>query len=70
MEAGVPPERAHPHALKHSIAVHMVEADIPVQLIQRRLGHRSIENTMVYLSIADSHVDRVVRNARQDGYIA
>lgn len=69
VEAGVPHERAHPHALKHSIAVHMVEADIPVQLIQRRLGHRSIKNTMVYLSIADSHVDKVVKNARQDGYI-
>jgi len=29
-EAGVPPDWAHPHALKHSIAMHMVDADIPV----------------------------------------
>jgi len=70
VEAGVPHDRAHPHALKHSLAVHMVEADIPVQLVQRRLGHRNIQNTMIYVAIADSHVDRVIRDARSAGYIA
>ena len=69
VEAGVPPDRAHPHALKHSIAVHLVEADVPVQLIQRHLGHRNIQNTMVYLQIADTHVDRAVRNARAGGFV-
>jgi len=68
-KAGIPPERCRPHALKHSLGTHLAEAGIPVQIIQRRLVYRHIQNTMVYLSLADGHVDRVVRDAAKEGYI-
>jgi len=67
--AGIPPDRCRPHALKHSLGTHLAEAGVPVQVIQRRLGHRHIQNTMVYLSLADGHVDRMVKKAADQGYI-
>ena len=67
--AGIPPERCRPHALKHSLGTHLAEAGVPVQFIQRRLGHRSISNTMIYLSIADGLVDRAVEEAAQNGFV-
>jgi len=42
---------------------------MPVQIIQRRLGHRHISNTMVYLSIADGLVDRAVQEATEQGFV-
>ena len=69
VEAGIPAERCRPHALKHSIGTHMAEAGVPVQIIQRRLEHRSIGNTMIYLSIADGLVDRAVAAAIDSGSI-
>lgn len=69
VQAGIPPERCRPHALKHSLAVHMGEAGIPVQIIQRRLGHKNIQNTMVYLAIADGLVDQAVENAAANGFV-
>ncbi len=68
-KAGIPAERCRPHALKHSLGTHLAEAGVPVQIIQRRLGHRDIRNTMVYLSLADGLVDRAVEEAAQNGFI-
>ena len=47
----------------------MAEGGIPVQIIQRRLGHRHIQNTMIYLSLADELVDRAVAEAAEKGYV-
>ena len=33
------------------------------------LGHRSIGNTMIYLSIADGQVDRAVAEAADQGFV-
>jgi len=68
-KAGIPPERCRPHALKHSLGTHLAEAGVPVQIIQRRLGHRNIKNTMIYLSLADGLVDRAVEEAAANGYV-
>ena len=68
-QAGIPPERCRPHALKHSLGTHLAEGGIPVQIIQRRLGHRHIQNTMIYLSLADGIVDRAVAEAAEKGYV-
>ena len=54
---------------RHSLGTHMAEGGIPVQIIQRRLGHRHIQNTMIYLSLADELVDRAVAEAAEKGYV-
>jgi integrase len=45
-EAGLPPEKQHPHALKHSIASHLVSANVNLALVKQQLGHKSIGSTM------------------------
>jgi integrase len=48
--AGIPLEKQHPHALRHSTAVHLL-SDKREGLVdvQRHLGHSDIKSTMVYL---------------------
>jgi len=41
------------HVLRHSIAVHLLEAELSIDYIQARLGHVNINNTMEYISLTD-----------------
>jgi len=50
-EAGLPEERQHVHVLRHSIAVHMMNAGLDVADVQDWLGHRRITSTLVYARI-------------------
>jgi integrase/recombinase XerD len=42
--------RAHPHALRHAMAVELVQEGWPVPLISRQLGHSNVATTDVYLA--------------------
>ena len=64
---GLPKEKCHCHILKHSIGTHLANSGVPVQAISQRLGHRNLQNTMKYLSIASGYVDRVVESAIANG---
>ncbi|MGI8333515.1 tyrosine-type recombinase/integrase [Actinomadura scrupuli] len=51
VEAGLPPEvfeRMHPHVLRHTAATLLDEAGVPMQRIQRQLGHADIRQTELY----------------------
>jgi len=37
------------HALRHTIAVHLLDARADIAFVQDRLGHANIQNTMVYM---------------------
>jgi integrase len=41
------------HCLRHSIAVHQLEAGQGVEFVQDHLGHVNIQNTMVYARVTD-----------------
>lgn len=51
-----------PHSFRHSIAVHMLEADVPLPVIKTFLGHESIQTTMIYASVSDALKDRYLLN--------
>lgn len=49
--AGVPPERCHPHAIRHGHAVAAILAGVPLPALQAQLDHASIATTSLYLKL-------------------
>jgi len=49
VKAGIPREKAHPHILRHSRAMEMIKAGMPLTIIQNILEHASLNSTAVYL---------------------
>src|SRR5262249_5830623 len=47
--ADIPKTKRRFHALRHAIAVHLLDAGADVAFVQDRLGHANIQNTMVYM---------------------
>jgi type 1 fimbriae regulatory protein FimB len=51
--ADLPADRRHPHVLRHSIAVHLMNAGWDAADVQDWLGHRDIASTMVYAAVTN-----------------
>jgi site-specific recombinase XerD len=49
--AGWPEDLSHPHVLRHSIAVHLLERGVDVYSVKDWLGHTNISSTEVYLKV-------------------
>jgi site-specific recombinase XerD len=43
-------KRVHPHGLRHTMAYELLMEGIPIPIIQRQLGHASLQTTDTYLS--------------------
>jgi integrase len=61
--AGLPAEKRHPHALKHSLASHLVSANVNLALVKQQLGHKSIGSTMRYVTISDHQASKATASA-------
>jgi integrase len=62
-EAGLPAEKRHPHALKHSLASHLVSANVNLALVKQQLGHKSIGSTMRYVTTTDHQASKATSSA-------
>jgi site-specific recombinase XerD len=63
LAAGVAPELAHPHILRHSLCSMMAAQHADVYAIQQRAGHKNISNTMVYTHVSDGQASESCREA-------
>ena len=52
-KAGIPPEKRFVHILRHSIAVHLLNAGWDISDVQDWLGHKDIRNTAIYGKISN-----------------
>jgi len=61
VKAGIPEEKAHPHILRHSRAMEMIKAGMPLTIIQNILGHASLNSTAVYLKFSNVEAKMLMR---------
>ena len=65
---GLPAEKRHPHVLKHSLASHLVGANVNLALVKQALGHRSISSTMEYVGTSDGQAAEAAAGALMSLY--
>lgn len=66
--AGIAPEKAHPHALKHSCGTHLSARETDIAIIQDHLGHVNIQNTMIYVQITSKRRDQFAERLEKSGW--
>jgi len=62
-QAGIPATHRHVHVLKHALGRNLVEANVSLPLIKKRLGHVSLAATAVYTTPTDSDADAATQTA-------
>lgn len=50
-KAGITKRAVSVHTLRHCYATHLLEAGVNLRVIQKHMGHSSLESTMVYLHL-------------------
>jgi integrase/recombinase XerD len=63
--AGLPPDRCHPHCLKHSLGILMRQSGAKLETIQAALGHKKLDSTAMYLRTSAGEAD----DARQSAFV-
>ena len=61
-EAGIPTELAHPHILRHTRAIELLRAGVPVTIVQDLLGHSALTTTAIYLRISGQEAKGILRD--------
>lgn len=58
--------KLHSHMFRHTWATEMIELDLPLSVVQKQLGHRSIKTTQIYLHMSNKYqkqmLDSVTRS--------
>ena len=60
-KAKIPKEKRHFHVLKHSIATHLLDAGADIMFVKDWLGHKNIQNTIVYSQLTSRTRDEQAR---------
>lgn len=62
--AGLPAHKWHPHTLKHTVAMDHIEV-AGIHNVKKRLGHKSLGSTGIYLGVTDEQASAAFARARK-----
>ncbi len=65
LQGGIERERAHPHTLRHSRAIHLLDSGANIVLVSNALGHKNIKSTLIYLKYSNQELDKVLDEANK-----
>lgn len=63
LAAGIAPEKAHPHSLKHSRCTNLIACGVNLMEVRQLVGHKSIGSTVKYISVSDQQAAQAARRA-------
>ncbi len=56
-------DKAHPHALRHTRAIHLLDSGMNIMLLKNFLGHANIVNTLIYLKYSNKDMAEAIDRA-------
>jgi len=60
--ADIPKDTAHPHILRHTRAIELLRAGVPVTIVQDILGHSALTTTAIYLKMSGQEAKGILRD--------
>jgi len=61
LDCGIPKTLAHPHVLRHTRAMELVRAGVPLTIVQQILGHANLNTTAVYLQFSGQEAKAILK---------
>lgn len=61
---GITAKDVHPHTLRHTFATDLLKENSNIRLVQKALGHASINTTMIYTHIVDEELENALKTLR------
>ncbi len=69
LEAGVAPDRAMPKALRHAFGVCAIQRGVPLNIVQKWLGHARISTTAIYADAVGAEERMLLKRMWSGHYI-